>query len=177
MYNKNNLLYISHDSVKTLICFIITFEMKSINNILENYYDIKDFEKDWKVYEKLGIKKFQKKIVIWIIANNIERIFKITRNQTNSYFVYNALKKDNLNEFLQLWKYNELFHASQIPFNISIIIAEALWNNYNNVFLMSWALLINTYATMLQRYNRSRVMKVLCERFWVNENDKNILPK
>ena len=72
------------------------------------YFSPKDFEKknNWKIYEKLGVKKFQSALM-----GTIGRILPKNYWNWSNYHIWKTVNKETLNEFINRTKFNESVHV------------------------------------------------------------------
>ncbi len=137
-------------------------EYSNDNRFLDSLFKIREFEKDWKIYEKLWVKQAQA-IVMWTIG----KIFKIIgmNNYSCIYFIGKNIDEESL-RFYEWWtRFNEWVHISLWASILFSLIAQSTEGfNIYVIFPALW-LITNWYSHMIQRYNRARVMKILDKRY------------
>lgn len=131
-------------------------EQSFIERYTDWYFATKSFEKSGKLYETLGVRPFKK-----LIMATIGELFKIIGiNKTKgTYFIGKERNRYTLKQYELTARLNELIHAPQIAWN-SYELAKNFYNgDCQRAMFWGSLLLVNTYCTMLQRYNRTYAIK------------------
>ncbi len=118
------------------------------------YFRPKEFEKSGKLYEKFGVKKFQKLYfaTAWRIASLIKKDIK---------WVSGTSRRD-LESFEDFTRFLEGMHvASSPPFLCGFIYQVAQEDYVGATMTFAMNTVVNVYPIMLQRYNRTRVYRIL----------------
>lgn len=115
------------------------------NTLTDWYFNIKDFEKNGKIYEKVGIKT-RKKIVLNTAG-------KIIPKGSSNYYLQSWKIKDIISTINWL-KMNEWLH---VMFWIQCIIFEIMKHNTTTAIIIA----LHFYLIILQRYNRWRLETLL----------------
>jgi len=114
------------------------------------YFKTKSFEQGGKIYEKIGVKFIQK------IVMGVAVILGIEENP-GAYFIGKKRNEEALRKFELGTRVSE---AQHIPF--SLLFAILLMSD---PLLWGTGLIINMYLIILQRYNRSRVTRILNKKY------------
>lgn len=130
---------------------------KTAKVLPESYYEIKNWENEGKIYEKIGIKQFRKALTD--VAKRVDKENN-SKKFENNYFIWSS-KIEDLETLITLQKENEAWHLFVEIIGRSYTIYELL--EYNSVSIVHNIIItiINTYPLFLQRYNRARILKVI----------------
>ena len=118
------------------------------------YFAPKSFEKDGRLYESLGVRHFQK-------------LYFATGGKAVSYFseMDSLPKYSSINHLRSLENKTKVYERIHHFFNLLMcpLIAESLHNQYHlaTITVSFLNIGINIYPIMLQRYNRSRIHKLI----------------
>ena len=137
---------------KELMKEITTSQPKSYcQEFLDSYFQPKDFEKNGKLYEALGVKLFSK---YWINGGSYW-------TQRSQYSVVRGRTKEDLEHFIATTKLLEEKHLVILPIYFTLIAIPLAHEDYAcaaiNVMLN---VAVNVYPIMSQRYNRNRAIKL-----------------
>ena len=115
------------------------------------YYDVKRWENDGHIYERLGV-HFFKRIVRRGPLSIFSRMFRLPKDET-------ALA---LRELDQKMRTAEAIHVLSF-FAIWPVICYSMLRKWFDAagWLLLFTLMVNVYPIMLQRYNRIRLHKLL----------------
>ncbi len=129
--------------------------MKStLTKTLDNYFATKEFEKDGKIYEILGVKYFGRYFPNF--GSFWTKKFKEYPSMINGY------KKKDLNKFINLTRRIEGGHLIALPLWTSLNIYHFMNKDYESLAIFGGInILINVYPIMSQRYNRNRALRFL----------------
>lgn len=119
-------------------------------NLKEWYFEIKEREQFWKIYEYIGIKQW-KKIVMSTAG-------KLLPRRPNNYYI-TIPNQQNIEQFEDWTKYNEKQHLLSFLYSIPWLVAT-IWLKSDFSLLFAALIIQNLYLIMLQRYNRWRIQKV-----------------
>ena len=125
--------------------------MMSIFDYLEFYFRPKKWERNGSIYMLLGVVRYKK----WIIRLG-KKMGQISSKPGN-YFI-GATNIVHLKVFERQTRYNEIMHLPGILCSIpGIIFASS-----TEIVALCWFVLVfNFHPTILQRYNRIRIYKIL----------------
>lgn len=131
----------------------MTFLNKLFN---EKYFRIKQFEKDGKVYEIIGIKAYKKNILHLTMGK------KLSNYNLTNYSI------EGLKDFEKITRYNEKYHFIAFFPTLLFTLALCYFSGYiGRTFYILLSILVNIYGNFypicLQRYNRIRINKILCK--------------
>jgi len=128
--------------------------------VTDIYFKPKSFEKSGKVYEWLGIKYF-KKILMGTVGACLKKTGWGDYITPNPYFL--GKKRDLFSLKFYGWgtKLAETVHMPFVIHGGKEVVEELADGNYGFAALSSVEFLLNAYPVMLQRYNRSRVNKII----------------
>ncbi|MCM8774560.1 MAG: hypothetical protein NC820_07510, partial [Candidatus Omnitrophica bacterium] len=157
-----HLLNLSQEE-QTAIIFILltnlTKELSEIKNqsssplrqIFSSYFRPKSFEKDGRLYEKLGIKRFKKYVLLSGMAN-ADRFIR---------------SEETLKELLRFTKEREIAYLlgfvtlTAITILTPIIMPTIYFSVICSVFTTTTNVIFYLYPLMLQRYNRIKIYRIL----------------
>lgn len=133
--------------------------VKLLNKIFnENYYRIKKFERDGKIYEILGVRRFKRLLL---------RMARSRKNEVpfNGYF----LKERSIEGIIEFKIKSKKSERSHVIIAIIILLYQIriiifLDGILDVIFLLFFTVLnviTNIYPIFLQRYNRIKINKVL----------------
>ncbi|MBP6921340.1 hypothetical protein KBB89_02220 [Candidatus Gracilibacteria bacterium] len=130
--------------------------------LFDFYFKTREFEADGKLYERLGIKHFQK-----IVMSTVGKVFRILGDdkKPDNYFIGKTINESSLRKYISFNKVNETIHAMGTPFCILGIVRDGNSGDYGNFPLYAGVLMLNFYCIMFQRYNRARVENILSKRY------------
>lgn len=115
------------------VCTIIPFSLSS------SYYEFKKFERDRRIYERLGVKTVQP--IIKFLG-----LIKFSGDRSD------------LRELVKYMRNAELNHMLTLAMVYLLALAAVLGSYWEYAFwLMVFNILFNVYPIMLQRYNRIRL--------------------
>jgi Glycosyl-4,4'-diaponeurosporenoate acyltransferase len=115
------------------------------HDLTDRYFDIKDFERNGKIYEKVGI-KIRKKVVL-------NTAWRLVSKDKSRYYLQ-SWRIEDIKDTISWLKYNESIHLIGM---IRFVILEIYQHN-----IILWIFLLqNFYLVMLQRYNRWRLQVLL----------------
>ena len=144
---------------------VVSSSENFLNKISNAYFKPKSFEKwgNGKVYEILGIKQV-KKVVVGTIGKYFkqfnENLYLKEPEDKDGYFIRKP-DLDSLKSFERGTRVNEKIHNLGIGVG-SLGLATSLYLDLPEGVLVSGTfLLLNSYLTMLQRYNRTKVQKLI----------------
>jgi len=140
------------------VSLAIVEDRSVLRKVTDIYFKPKFFEKSGKLYETLGVKYVQKAIMG--TAGRVLRAIGIDKISGN-YFIGKKRDLESLKSYENGTRINELIHTP-----LTIILANNTINslaeeNYGNAAVTGVIGLVNAGCTMLQRYNRARVDKVI----------------
>ena len=137
---------------KELMKEITTSQPKSYcQEFLDSYFQQKDFEKNGKLYEALGVKLFSK---YWINGGS----YWTQRGQPS---MITGRKKENLEHFIAETKRLEGVHLVFLPIYFTPAVVALAYENYTSVAIsIILNMAFNVYPIMNQRYNRNRAIKL-----------------
>ena len=126
--------------------------MKNLKEKISNFYFApKNFEKDGKIYEKVGIKFFKDYCI------NAGTKFSLTGK-------YKVHGRENLGKFIEETKHSEKVHLA-LGAGLAVLDAALLCNDkidFKTFGYLSLAnIAINLYPIMAQRYNRNKAQKIM----------------
>ena len=123
----------------------------------EHYFDQKPLEQGGEIYEKLGIKLFQR------FFKFLRTWFKDGKND-RGYFVWDT-SEDGLRKFIEATKTSESAHTTFLMALNAFIAVEALdGNQLTALGLFFLNIGFNVYPIMLQRYIRPKIQAILERR-------------
>ena len=128
--------------------FIFTQTLKS--KFSSDYYKVKDWERNGKIYEKLGINIFRKLLVLvgWEKLNKKDNPVK-NNIEALAHLEYRT-KQSELGHLIIFF----IVLCFTVYVSIKFSIVESLWLFFLNIIL-------NVYPILLQRYNRPRLQRAL----------------
>jgi hypothetical protein len=144
---------------------------------VDYYFQPKDWEKDGKIYERMGIKK-----VADFVAdpNRVPELKTNSLQQTNNYYLKSpTLAQMQIFEHHSRW--NEIIHLKGFAMSTGLTALDAGIIHYTEPTEAVYALfcaagvvlgalaVAELYLVMLQRYNRARIVRIQ-ERRIKNEN-------
>lgn len=127
--------------------------------ITDIYFKPKSFERSSNVYEWLGVKYFKKALM-----GTIGRIFRSGKKHADfnsNYFIWPDRSNKSLIRFERKTRFNELWHVPWIPFCTYCAVDSFAQGKKGEGIFYVVTMLINTYAAMLQRYNRARIYNTI----------------
>lgn len=131
-------------------------------NKMDWYFRPKSFERNGKLYEALGIKKFKR------IAISLGKgIYKLVKQNPkwvgNNYFLWDK-SKEGLKKFEYKTRFNEAIHLVPMVGFAHLAVNSLLEGNYGLAALdVGSNLAFGIYPVLLQRYNRARLYNVTDE--------------
>ena len=141
--------------------------------------------KEMKIYEALGIKKFRKFVIqlSYLLVYPINLLYKrgitfqeskaMTRSISSNYYVGSELSIDKIKKFKnQLW-FNSTLHIIGILLIIKGMIISADMLNWLAILFASTFIILNGYCIMLQRYNYLRINNLLQRTKTLYDKKKN----
>ncbi len=131
----------------------------TFRKITDLYFAPKSFEKDGRVYEFLGVKYAQR--IVMATAGKLRR--KKDEGCPSNYFIGKNPHLESLMIFERGTRFNETTHAPVVLLETCCLAATLSQENmnYTSVGVITGALILNFYLTILQRYNRARVYNVI----------------
>lgn len=128
----------------------------------DRYFKPKSFERSGRLYEALGV-RYAKKIVMGTFGK--ARKIAGDGERTSNYFIGQGFNRNlrSLKKFELYTRVNETIHAPQIIWNSYNLGKNIVEGNYGAAAIYAGILLVNTYMTMLQRYNRARIYNTIDE--------------
>ena len=122
-----------------------------------DYFKIQKFEESGKLYEFLGVKIF-KRIIL-----RIGKIFNMINKRFARYWL-SERNKQALDEFRIKTMSYEKIHLTGTLIIMVLLLARTGKIGFENNLILITAFIINFYALILQRYNRTRIERVLNSR-------------
>jgi len=124
----------------------------------DNYFGIKKFERDGKIYENIGVKWFKKFLLNLAKKRRHERPFK------NYFIKENSI--DGLIDFEKRTRKSEMAHVIIVIVILAyqvrmIIFIDGVSDIIFLLFFTVLNIIANLYPICLQRYNRIRINRVI----------------
>lgn len=126
--------------------------------VADAYFKPKSFERSGKLYENLGVRYIKKAIM-----GTIGKVFRkrgLDKN-ASTYFLGNSSDLDSLREYEKGTRINELVHVPQMIGSAVGLARSISEDNYVAAAVLGTFLVLNASSTMLQRYNRAKVEKIV----------------
>lgn len=123
------------------------------------YFETKGFEEWGKVYERLWV-NWARSIVntIWKL---VDVLLAAPKGSANNYSIGKKHTIEALERFEKNTRFNEIIHAPSLPFHILPIYRAIKDADRVLLSIMIGLFWGNLYTTMIQRYNRAKITKVL----------------
>lgn len=130
--------------------------MKVIDVILDLYFNPKWFERDGLIYRVLGVGIF--KIVINATVGRFVLAIR-QRKDLTSYYI-GDVRSEKAVRLTERWsRFNEATHILVTIISLLILRAFHVRGYHGGVVFMIFAVLLNVYLIMLQRFNRIKLLK------------------
>ncbi len=149
-----------HSSLETILANSQTLQKSFLTRIADSYFAPKQFErwKNGRVYELLGVKYVQKVIMGTIGAWSRK---KGGGEFACAYFIGRRVNLSSLNTYESGTRLNETIHAPLVLLCGYLTFSQLGTGEYVSATISGVATVVNVACTMLQRYNRARVYRVL----------------
>jgi hypothetical protein len=143
--------------------------MKAATHTLEGYFKLRDFERDSKIYEKVGIRTFKR-----YLPTTGDLMWKhVWKKLGQEDWVKN--ETESLEDMELATQIFEAIHVVLLVIGpIEAVILANIANPELNILWGIIASIANTYAIMLQRYNRARLQRTIKRATSRNNSSRGI---
>ncbi|MFZ5940174.1 MAG: hypothetical protein ACOYXB_06335 [Bacteroidota bacterium] len=149
---NRNLAGVLFDSfgLSCLAAFYILFLLRSIPvSLPDRYFRIRGFEKSGKIYRLLGVRFFK-----LILAKNFAPAF-------TGKLVLKGPSPEEIDRLEKQMRFAETIHTLAFFLTLLVMIPFGLYRDPRFfVFMPLFTVLTNLYPSLVQRFNRSRIMKL-----------------
>jgi hypothetical protein len=121
------------------------------------HFDLWDFERDGRFYERLGIRRFKRFVTQGDYWNKRRRLSDPSFRNIKGF--------DSAIEWEARTRFNEVVHLCSLAVGMAIMVWLYLRGEYAWLAAVFLAVLVwDVYPIMLQRYNRARIWRIKCAK-------------